>query len=1126
MAGQSLNDRIALLGTSLTALSSQEATFEREKEAKNLYKKLQSLIDETREREKWVREHGNDPEDSRKMQETFEKLQEQIKMLRDVMGPAFEEMQKASKKRLSQSNFSSSFDADDPIIPQGQVRSRYGKSADFIGNLGGLFGNSRLQNLSSVLKGETDLTSGKMMKVAEKLNFAGKLLGGKNTSIGRKLLSGRDYFEKNKSFLSDYLSGKLNRDQNLNPYPGSLGRMRDQQRAASGQGIIGESFVEQESSRANPFTGSSPNSSRGNISRERQQGYDIVGKKISSVIKKFLAPEGFDEANARRVREMKRMNKIFGKLNKNMLKMDGTLGKFMGNLKDSLQGMLGGKKGWDGGVLGKAFRFFAGPGFGKKLGGIFKRGGGLLGKGLMRAVPMIGSAITGAAPLLGKALVAAGPALAVAFAGAAGLYIGNILNDKLTNWMENTESGKKFTNFVDTNWLSKKFQKVAFGVDRDEGGKAKENKAAADKVVEFTALRNKIVQPLGSGEHALTNTQQALLHQGMLEKDHLTEQQQQILQKEYGDNWEEHLKAIRDTGGSLTRANGGTGEYITGKEARDRRIAEGNAREYDTYTTEEVQAKVKEEQEILRAAKQTQVPQLGENITPPTTSTPTVMQTIGKGESKSYNTVNNSTSTGKEVANLQSMTIAEIMHKQDKKGGGYEFGAAGRHQFTRDTLQTAINNGIIKHDDKFDQATQDKLFGWRANENKAVLNYLTGESDDLEGAINGMGMTWSSVGMARDTERYDKKQNKTVQIKKGESYWSGVQGNKAHITPEEMMDPMREARRMTQELISQGVPPRQAAEMALTQANKMPQQSAPGEMKTQPQSEAARIAGLSEVGSNTGKVAPGSVADLNADRVALTKDAIARGVKYEWGGNSLQTGVDCSGFNSAINIEAMQRANERAGYEVYDMKKARAIWGNQKKGDRAVAAGIVQKLSQETGDLRELHKGAELKEGDVIGVRDERWTHAKDRWNEVGHVVQAVRDPKTGKLMIAESQTLGKNKQGKVTYTDAEKWQANQMRKGRQMWASNPQALANIKEDANVDFNKTQMVGDDGMQQEMMASTPPQINMPPHRDQGKSGEPRSGGVQSGSGPMGAGTQDALMTYMFGAYGYPGHYFMC
>ena len=109
--------------------------------------------------------------------------------------------------------------------------------------------------------------------------------------------------------------------------------------------------------------------------------------------------------------------------------------------------------------------------------------------------------------------------------------------------------------------------------------------------------------------------------------------------------------------------------------------------------------------------------------------------------------------------------------------------AVGRYQIIPSTMLELVKK--LKLDPKttyLDPNTQDLLFanGLIGQQRKKVDAYVKGQSDDRDGAILELAKEFASVGVPYDMEVGNKK------LKKGDSYYSGVGGNKAHNSPEEV----------------------------------------------------------------------------------------------------------------------------------------------------------------------------------------------------------------------------------------------------------------------------------------------------------------------------------------------------
>ena len=195
---------------------------------------------------------------------------------------------------------------------------------------------------------------------------------------------------------------------------------------------------------------------------------------------------------------------------------------------------------------------------------------------------------------------------------------------------------------------------------------------------------------------------------------------------------------------------------------------------------------VKNEQDRLRAAQQ--APGSGSSTSPTPAGKNSLLDMIAKGESAGaggYNAMNQGTPGGGPVIGsgdsqkiiqkkLTDMTVGEIMDRAAKpnddakkrKEGGLIF-AAGRYQIIPDTLKGLVRQGIVSKDDKFDEATQDKL-GMALIQGTGALKLAA--KGDYEGAQNAMAKTWASIPLATDVG--DKKA--------GQSYYQKAGQNTAH----------------------------------------------------------------------------------------------------------------------------------------------------------------------------------------------------------------------------------------------------------------------------------------------------------------------------------------------------------
>ncbi len=172
-------------------------------------------------------------------------------------------------------------------------------------------------------------------------------------------------------------------------------------------------------------------------------------------------------------------------------------------------------------------------------------------------------------------------------------------------------------------------------------------------------------------------------------------------------------------------------------------------------------------------------------------------------------------------------------------------------------------------------------------------------------------------------------------------------------------------------------------------------------------------------GQGGGSPMDGLVQGVTADLYAQTQAAIDRNVGYQMGAKNLASGrIDCSGWVATINQNMISSLQEEA--DGVDLREAKKLMSRASGGG---AAGIIQTLSQASGELlhgANLDGVEDLREGMAIGIRGGR--HARGRFNDIGHIVQVVKDPTTGELMISESSSSG----GGVKLTKASDWMARQ----------------------------------------------------------------------------------------------------
>jgi len=178
-------------------------------------------------------------------------------------------------------------------------------------------------------------------------------------------------------------------------------------------------------------------------------------------------------------------------------------------------------------------------------------------------------------------------------------------------------------------------------------------------------------------------------------------------------------------------------------------------------------------------------------------------ENISKYESKAaggYNAYNKGTVNDKIIGadkpiDFSKMSISQYLKRAaktkgfpqgnpDMKPGGPDtLFAVGRYQIIPSTMLSLVKKLTLDPDKTFlDPDTQDSLFsnGLVGVVRKKVDEYIKGLSDDKNAAILELAMEFASVGVPYDMKKGEKN------LKKGESYYSGVGGNKAENSPEEV----------------------------------------------------------------------------------------------------------------------------------------------------------------------------------------------------------------------------------------------------------------------------------------------------------------------------------------------------
>ena len=158
----------------------------------------------------------------------------------------------------------------------------------------------------------------------------------------------------------------------------------------------------------------------------------------------------------------------------------------------------------------------------------------------------------------------------------------------------------------------------------------------------------------------------------------------------------------------------------------------------------------------------------------------------GKAGYNAYNkgTVGNKMIPSDKPIDFSKMTISEYLRRGSlKQGDPDRLFAVGKYQIIPGTMKGLIEKLKIDPETTYlDPATQDMLFanGLIGQNRKKVDAYVKGRSDDRDGAILELAKEFASVGIPYDMDVGKKK------LKKGDSYYSGIGGNVAHNSPEQV----------------------------------------------------------------------------------------------------------------------------------------------------------------------------------------------------------------------------------------------------------------------------------------------------------------------------------------------------
>jgi len=158
------------------------------------------------------------------------------------------------------------------------------------------------------------------------------------------------------------------------------------------------------------------------------------------------------------------------------------------------------------------------------------------------------------------------------------------------------------------------------------------------------------------------------------------------------------------------------------------------------------------------------------------------------GDYSAYNNIARGKVSSFYKTNLTSMSINEVMAAQSQPER--KMFAVGRYQLIPSTLISAINHLKIDRSSLFNEEVQDYLFNKYliAIKRPEIINFLE-KNGDVEDAIYSWAQEFASAGV-----RKGRVISKNRVALGGESYYAGDGLNKAHITPDKMVNVLVKAK--------------------------------------------------------------------------------------------------------------------------------------------------------------------------------------------------------------------------------------------------------------------------------------------------------------------------------------------
>lgn len=159
-----------------------------------------------------------------------------------------------------------------------------------------------------------------------------------------------------------------------------------------------------------------------------------------------------------------------------------------------------------------------------------------------------------------------------------------------------------------------------------------------------------------------------------------------------------------------------------------------------------------------------------------------LMELVGEKESKGdYNVAYGGTKD-----NFTNMTVDEVLQWQDDYvDSGSSSSAVGKYQIIRKTLRDLKKKMKLKGDEVFSPEMQDAMFV-QLLKKRGYDKWVDGKIDDVEFG-NKLAKEFASFPVLNDMEVKNKEGKVLRKLKRGESYYNKIAGNKSLITPEQVI---------------------------------------------------------------------------------------------------------------------------------------------------------------------------------------------------------------------------------------------------------------------------------------------------------------------------------------------------